>query len=574
MKLKKIIKNLLALSLIFGFTAFSETGLIYADSNLESEFKSFIQNYKENDLIVENGINLFIGDTFDISGFKNVKLSNNNVVKIVNDNEIKAVNEGTVYLSQTINDKVIVTEIAVSDESKSVSVVESSYNNNSKLAMANRNYYKVFIDPGHGGSDPGALGFGYRESNINLQVAKKVESKLKAKGIDVKMSRNSDVFYSLSERAEMANNYGADAFVSIHQNSASTASANGIETYYNRNSVEDKPLSNDIQKQVISQTGASNRGVKNAGFAVLVKTKMISALVECGFITNETEAKNISNSAYQDKLATGIANGIELHLKKNVILQPQNPSDEVISTGTVTAESLNVRSGYGASYNTIGALLKGTKVQILETKSGWHKILFNGGYGYISGNFVDIDKNTTQPPTEDNNVVFSDIANHWSKAEIEDFASNGYVGGYDDNTFRPNNDITRAEFVRIVNKYFEFTKVEGENFTDVNEGAWYYKDICIGIREGYINGYQDGTFRPNEPITREEAASIVRTITGLDENGSLKFADDNEIGSWAKKSVYALADNKIMSGYEDNTFRPKNKITRAEAVATLSRVQK
>ena len=566
MKLKKIIKNLLALSLIFGFTVFSDTGLIYADSSLESEFKSFIENYNENDLIVENGINLYIGDTINISGLNNVKLSNNKILKFVNNNEIKAVNEGTVYLSQTINNKVVITEISVSDEQKSVSLVKLSDSDNSKSAISNRNYYKVFIDPGHGGSDPGSLGFGYRESDINLQVAKKVESKLKAKGIDVKMSRSSDVFYSLSERAKMANNYGADAFVSIHQNSATNATANGIETYYNRDRVEDKPLSDDVQKQVISQTGAYNRGVKNAGFKVLVDTKMTAALVECGFISNETEVKNISNSVYQDKLATGIANGIESYLKKNVILQPQNPSDEVISTGTVTAENLNVRSGYGTSYAVIGTLSKGTKVQIIETNNGWYKILFNGGYGYVSSVYVDID--------EDNNVVFSDIENHWAKAEIEDFASNGYVGGYDDNTFRPNNDITRAEFVTIINKYFGFTKAEGENFTDVNEDAWYYKDVCIGVREGYINGYQDGTFRPNEPITREEAASIVRTITGLVENGSSKFTDDNEIGSWAKKAVYALSDNKIMSGYEDNTFRPKNKITRAEAVATLSRVQK
>ena len=574
MKLKKVIKNLLVLSLIFGFTAFSKNNLIYADSNLENEFKSFIENYNENDLIVENGINLYIGDTINISGLNNVKLSNNKILKFVNNNEIKAVNEGTVYLSQTINNKVVITEISVSDEQKSVSLVKLSDSDNSKSAISNRNYYKVFIDPGHGGSDPGSLGFGYRESDINLQVAKKVESKLKAKGIDVKMSRSSDVFYSLSERAKMANNYGADAFVSIHQNSATNATANGIETYYNRDRVEDKPLSDDVQKQVISQTGAYNRGVKNAGFKVLVDTKMTAALVECGFISNETEVKNISNSVYQDKLATGIANGIESYLKKNVILQPQNPSDEVISTGTVTTASLNVRNGYGTSYDVIGTLEKGTKVQIIETNNGWHKILFNGSYGYISGNYVDIDKDTTQPSTEDSKVSFSDIVNHWAKAHIEDFASKGYVGGYDDNTFRPNNDITRAEFVRIVNKYFGFTNGESENFTDVDKDAWYYKDVCIGIREGYINGYQDGTFRPNDTISREEVASIVRTITGLVENGSSKFSDDNKIGSWAKKSVYALADNKIMSGYEDNTFRPKNKITRAEAVATLSRVQK
>ena len=575
MKLKNITKNLLVLSLIFGFTVLPKNNLIYADRNLESEFKAFIQNYDMSNLTVENGISLCIGDTINISGLNNVKLSNNNILKLVNKNEVKAVNEGTVYLSQTINNKVYVTEISVSDKQKQVSFLKSSDSNNSKVEKSNRSYYKVFIDPGHGGSDPGALGFGYRESDINLQVAKKVEDKLKLKGIDVKMSRSSDVFYSLAERAEMANSYGADAFVSIHQNSASSTSANGIETYYNRDRVEDKPLSDEVQNQVISQTEAYNRGVKNAGFAVLVRTKMTAALVECGFISNESEANKISNPTYQDKLATGIANGIESYLKKNVILQQQSPEDKVIATGTVTAESLNVRTGYGASYASIGSLSKGSKVQIVDTQNGWHKILFNGGYGYVSGNYVDIDENEdiTQPPQQDK-IIFSDIKDHWAKSQIENFADKGYIGGYDDNTFKPNNNITRAEFVKTVNKYFGYTESGEENFTDVNENAWYYKDICIGIRAGYINGYQDGTFRPNEPISRQEAASIVRTITGLTGEGTLKFVDHEKIGSWALKSVYALAENNIMGGYEDNTFRPQNKITRAEAVATLSRVEK
>ena len=567
MRLKRSIKNLVVLSLIFGFTTFSKGNLIYAQHNLESEFKSFIQNYNENDLIVENGINLCIGDTIDISGFNNVKLSNNNVLKFVNKNEIKAINKGTVYLSQTINNKVVVTEIVVSDKQELLSLAKSSDSNNSNVEKVNRSYYKVFIDPGHGGSDPGALGFGYRESDINLQVAKKVESKLKDKGIDVKMSRTSDVFYSLSERAEMANDYGADVFVSIHQNSADNTSAKGIETYYDKNEIEDKPLSDDIQNEIISETGSKSRGVKNARFAVLVQSNMIASLVECGFISNETEVKMISNPQYQDKLADGIVDGIVSYLNENVILQQQNISGEIIETGTVTAENgLNVRSGYGTSYKIIGTLPKDTKVQILETKNGWHKILFNDGYGYISGQYVDID--------EKNNIVFSDVENHWAKNEIENFVSKGYVSGYDDATFRPDNDITRAEFVRMVNEYFGFTNGEGENFKDVDSDKWYYKDVCIGIKEGYINGYDDNTFRPDAPITREEVASIITNITNLSKNGSTKFNDDNEIGSWAKNSVYALADNKIMCGYKDNTFRPKNKITRAESVATLSRVQK
>lgn len=171
------------------------------------------------------------------------------------------------------------------------------------------------------------------------------------------------------------------------------------------------------------------------------------------------------------------------------------------------------------------------------------------------------------------NKIPQDIKGHWAYDSIKQFIEKGYISGYEDKTFKPNNSITRAEFVKIVNKVFNFTEQGGENFKDIEPGKWYYEDICIGVRVGYINGYEDGTFRPNEPISREEAASIISTITNLSGNSSLKFVDDNKIGAWAKSSVYALAENKIMTGYEDNTFRPKNKITRAEAVATLSRVK-
>ena len=171
------------------------------------------------------------------------------------------------------------------------------------------------------------------------------------------------------------------------------------------------------------------------------------------------------------------------------------------------------------------------------------------------------------------NKIPQDIKGHWAYDSIKQFIEKGYINGYEDKTFKPNNSITRAEFVKIINKVFNFTEQGKENFKDIEIGAWYYADICIGVNAGYINGYEDGTFRPNEAITREEAASIISTITNLYGNSNLKFVDDNKIASWAKSSVYALAEAKIMTGYEDNTFRPKNKITRAEAVATLSRIE-
>ena len=223
MKYKLKIKNLIMITMLASMPTLLDTTIANADT-IEDEFLSVINKYKIEDVVVEEGISLEKGEILDLSQYPNWELSDNETIEINSNGIVKAVNEGTVFLSQRIGEKVYIVEIYVPSEIPTINIV-------SREAKP-RGYYKVFIDAGHGGTDPGSLGCGYRESDINLQVAKKVESKLKSKGIDVKMSRSSDIYYSLSERSEMANNYGADLFVSIHQNSAEQKSANGIETYY------------------------------------------------------------------------------------------------------------------------------------------------------------------------------------------------------------------------------------------------------------------------------------------------------------------------------------------------------
>lgn len=167
-------------------------------------------------------------------------------------------------------------------------------------------------------------------------------------------------------------------------------------------------------------------------------------------------------------------------------------------------------------------------------------------------------------------VVLTDIKGHWAEGFINDFVSKGYIGGYDDNTFRPNNSITRAEFVKIVNRTFGFTEKATEGFKDVASNKWYYDDILIAKKAGYIDGYDDNTFRPDNLITREEASKIIATVKGYKGDGILDFDDTSQISNWAKSYVDALCDNNIINGYDDNTFKPKNRITRAETVKMLN----
>ena len=560
MRCKKNIRNLILLTMMVSLPILSKPSVVNADS-IEDEFSSVINKYDLKDVVVEPGVYLTKGETLDLSQYPNWELSDNETIEINSNGIAKAVNEGTVFLSQRIGEKVYIVEIYVPSEISTVNL--------ESRGAKSRGYYKVFIDAGHGGTDPGALGYGYRESDLNLQVAKKVESKLKSKGIDVKMSRSSDIFYSLSERAEMANDYGADAFVSIHQNSAEAKSANGIETYYNRKKEEDRPLSNDIQKQVISQTGANNRGVKNAEFTVLVKSKMISALVECGFITNELEVKKLSDSSYQDKLATGIANGIEEYLKSNVIIE----ESQITATGkVVNADSLNVRKGPSISFDIIGKLSGGDKVKVIGESNGWYKIEYNGKYGYVSGSYIELD---STEPDQDNKINFTDVSqDYWAYSQIQDFVKKGYIEGYGDNTFRPKEPIKRNEFVKIFNKVFGLTNKSGIVFDDTKDN-WAKDEIDIAVTNGVAQGIGANKFEPEEYITREAAVKMLANYMKIEDKNHDKikrFPDYNEISDWARDAFEGNFEKGYIQGTDEGKLAPKNNITRAEVVTLLGRV--
>ena len=191
----------------------------------------------------------------------------------------------------------------------------------------------IFLDPGHGGSDPGAVSGGVREKDLTLSVYNKVSSKLASLGYTVLTSRNVDKDVDLVERAEQANNANADMLLSIHFNAGGRGIARGIETYYyqsqadrvpkinkkNHNNAErlerSRKLANKVQQNLLYQTGANDRGVKRASFTVLRETSIPSILVELGFIDNPEERNKIKTNEYQERLANGIVDGIVEYYK-------------------------------------------------------------------------------------------------------------------------------------------------------------------------------------------------------------------------------------------------------------------
>jgi len=168
---------------------------------------------------------------------------------------------------------------------------------------------------------------------------------------------------------------------------------------------------------------------------------------------------------------------------------------------------------------------------------------------------------------------FSDVPdNYWAKAQIDKWVDQGLTGGYQDGTYKPGQQISRAEFVALVNRSFSIQgSGNAAGFTDVNATAWFYSEVD---KANYMAGYQDGTFGPNKSITRQEAAAIIARLMSLsvpeqDVLGS--FNDSDKIAPWAKAAVGAVVQNKLMSGYTDGTYKPASPITRAEAVVTLDR---
>ncbi|MCH5211134.1 MAG: S-layer homology domain-containing protein [Oscillospiraceae bacterium] len=153
-----------------------------------------------------------------------------------------------------------------------------------------------------------------------------------------------------------------------------------------------------------------------------------------------------------------------------------------------------------------------------------------------------------------------------------DTGHKAYISGYENGTFKPDNSITRAEAAAMI---FKITTLKAKDqytnhFTDVNENAWYKDYVCRLADNGCINGYADGTFKPENPITRAEFATIIGKFIGIEPETLSKFSDVPST-HWAAKYIDPMALNGLLKGYVDGTFHPDNTITRAEAVTMINK---
>jgi N-acetylmuramoyl-L-alanine amidase len=171
----------------------------------------------------------------------------------------------------------------------------------------------IVVDPGHGGSDPGASGNGVIEKEVNLDVSKRVKGKLDSNGAYAVMTRETDTYPTLSERAALANKQGADAFISIHANAyPNNTDVQGTETFYDDTyaGALSKELATYINRELVDKLDTKDRGVKNVGFKVIREATMPSVLVELAFLTNEEDAAKLRSNYYREQAAVAITNGV------------------------------------------------------------------------------------------------------------------------------------------------------------------------------------------------------------------------------------------------------------------------
>ncbi|WP_017413479.1 N-acetylmuramoyl-L-alanine amidase [Clostridium tunisiense] len=266
---------------------------------------------------------------------------------------------------------------------------------------------KIFLDFGHGGSDSGAVSDGLVEKNMNLTTGLECKRVLEQHGIEVGASRMDDRYVGLSERANMANSWGADYFVAIHHNSGG---GDGVEVIHSIRRGKGEALAKAIVNAINRETGQNLRPIPTYSrtgsdgrdyYAVIRETSMDAIIVECGFIDNGDRVL-FDTVEEQQKMGRAIAYGILEHLGIAVNKDTNGTGDDegtdnVSSNGgygIVTADVLNIRSGRGTNYPIIGQLKLNDKVKLLWLLNNWWSIdvplsVSSSGVGFVSADFIE-----------------------------------------------------------------------------------------------------------------------------------------------------------------------------------------
>ncbi len=169
---------------------------------------------------------------------------------------------------------------------------------------------------------------------------------------------------------------------------------------------------------------------------------------------------------------------------------------------------------------------------------------------------------------------FKDTSKHWAKTYINEAVNYGFVSGYTDGTFKPDNPITRAEFTKMLNAAIGNTAETDINFPDVTSGKWYYNDVRKGVAAGFISGKSNGNFDPDAKITRQETAVMLsRIVPTYGSKATLKvYSDYKDVEYWAETALEKITAKGYLGAYNDGKLHPRDNLTRGQAAKILTLV--
>ncbi|KZE70495.1 S-layer protein [Paenibacillus elgii] len=340
-------------------------------------------------------------------------------------------------------------------------------------------------------------------------------------------------------------------------------------------------LAEALKKGAISVTIINDNGTITLPLAAL---KLEALAKELGAELKETKI-NVTIAKVADATAEDVTkavyaaggNPIATAVDFNVTASGNSKSVNVDFGSTYVSRTLNVNKNLDAKKAT-GALYNETTKKLsfvpstFESKDGQTVATLKRNGNSI---YTVIEANKS----------FEDLASHWSKADVEMLANKLVVEGAADKQFQPDRNITRAEFAALVVRSLGLNSVTANTyFTDINSSAWYAGVVASASKAGIINGYEDNTFRPDAQITREElAAMIIRSLSyaGVASEVSesnqaqqlAKFKDSSKI-VWAKKEIAAAVNAGIINGLTDDTIGSAEKATRSQAATMLKRYLK
>lgn len=416
---------------------------------------------------------------------------------------------------------------------------------------------KIVIDPGHGGSDPGASGNGLVEKEVVLDLAIRIRGHLLAQyDVQVMMTRETDVYLSLADRCRLANEAGADYFHSVHCNAFGDPAAEGYEDYIHT-SLSDTSRTDQIRNAVhaevmgfLASYGVQDRGKKKADFYVLRGTVMSAVLTENMFLTNPKDADLLRQSAFRDQLAAAHARGIALALG----LQPKSGGTPIIGVPQATVQQAQAwargRSAHGRFIAVLPLYWQEAQRYGIRPEVAASQAAKETAFGRFTG-------------------VISPDYHNWCGLKTRN-------GGPDND---PNaharfpDDITGVRaHLQHLSRYAGSALPPGEAVVDPRY------DLVTPGAAPTVEALS-GRWAPSEDYGRSIVADYLLPLLRTPVHAHKPADDDAPFRDvpathWAADVIRAVVDAGIMRGYDDGTFRPDAPLTRAEAAVIINKIIK